>query len=677
MSDGPGTFSRSKSLYIAAVAGLFLILACELWLSIARLSQTVDEGAHLYAGYQYWKVRDYGLNPEHPPLLKFIAAIPLLPMQLQQPHPPTTFSSKAEEYIGGTQLLYGNDAERILLRARMSASVLSFFLAACIFAAGYEMFGAMAALFALLLCVFEPNLLAHGAQVTTDMAATATIFAAVYALYRYVKKPTIGRMLVLGLVLGVAAVAKFSAAALLPILVVCLVAETLRERLQKAASPEHPAARALFLRRSLGCLVAVLMAWAVIWGVYGFRYAARPGSLQLVPTLAQYALQLDSVWRAHFILWLAQHHLLPEAYLYGLVDMQVFGSQLSSFLLGKVHRGPTLPYFPMAFLMKSTLPVLLLVAALPFLRFRGGRPWREILFLAIPTVVFMGVSLLAAQNIGVRHILPIFPFVLLLAALAASALAQHSRAGAYAVAALLLVHVVSSVRTFPNYIAYGNEAIGGSSRTYRVLSDSNVDWGQGLIEVRSYLKKNHVTDCWFVALGGEVFSHVSYYQLPCKPLPSSFAKLVGAPLPVIPETVHGTLLVSGTEASGIFTGPGPLNPYGELLQRTPDAMIGDCILVFRGDFHLPLAAADGHASAASTLLQAGKVQEALAEAQTAVTLAPNAPDMQATLGMVLWKMGRSEEANQAFQNARRLAHTVDPDDWLKTDAMIASVQTAH
>ena len=122
MSDGPGALSRSKSLYVAATAALFLILACELWLSVARLSQTVDEGAHLYAGYQYWKVQDFGLNPEHPPLLKFIAAVPLLPMQLQQPHPPTTFSSKAEEYIGGGQLLYGNDAERVLLRARMSAS---------------------------------------------------------------------------------------------------------------------------------------------------------------------------------------------------------------------------------------------------------------------------------------------------------------------------------------------------------------------------------------------------------------------------------------------------------------------------------------------------------------------------------------------------------------------------
>jgi 4-amino-4-deoxy-L-arabinose transferase-like glycosyltransferase len=532
------------------------------------------------------------------------------------------------------------------------------------------------ALLALLLCVFEPNLLAHGAMVTTDMAATATIFAAVYALYRYVKKPTIARMLVLGLALGVAAVAKFSAAALLPIMVVCLLAETLRERLQKAASPEHPAL-ATFLRRSLGCLVALLMAWAVIWGVYGFRYVARPGSLQLFPSLAQYALQLPSVWQAHFILWLAKHHLLPEAYLYGLVDMQVFGSQLSSFLFGKVHQGPTLSYFPMTFLMKSTLPVLLLVAALPFLRFRGGRPWREILFLAIPAVVFMGMSLLAAQNIGVRHILPIFPFVLLLAALAASTLAQHSRAGTYAVGALLLFYVVSSVRTFPNYIAYGNEAIGGSSRTYRVLSDSNADWGQGLIEVRSYLKKNHVTDCWFVALGGETFSHTSHYQIPCKPLPSSFEKVVGAPLPVIPETVHGTLLVSGTEASGIFSGPGPLNPYGEFLRRTPDAVIGGCILVFRGDFHLPLAAAEGHASAASALLQAGNVPQALAEAQTAVTLAPNAPDMQTTLGMMLFKMGRAEEAQQAFQNARRLAHTVDPDDWLQTNATIASIQPAH
>src|SRR5690348_1076015 len=109
---------RSRSVYVTVVAALFVVLAGELWLSVARLSQTIDEGAHLYSGYQYWRAGDFGLNPEHPPLVKFVAAAPLLSLPLQQPHPPR-FSSKIEEYAGGEQFIYGNDAGKLLFRARV------------------------------------------------------------------------------------------------------------------------------------------------------------------------------------------------------------------------------------------------------------------------------------------------------------------------------------------------------------------------------------------------------------------------------------------------------------------------------------------------------------------------------------------------------------------------------
>jgi 4-amino-4-deoxy-L-arabinose transferase-like glycosyltransferase len=666
---------RSRRTYATVVAILFAVFAGELWLSVAQLSQTIDEGAHLYSGYQYWRAGDFGLNPEHPPLVKFVAAAPLLSLSLQQPHPPR-FSSKAEEYIGGVQLIYGNNADKLLFRARVAVSIFSLLLASLVFVAGYEMFGATVALIALFLCVFEPNLLAHGALVTTDMGATVTIFGAVYAAYRYAKQPTLPRMIVVGLALGLAAIAKFSAIVLLPILGFALLVELGVRWRRNALTGQSP--RAMLhplLRLSLHIAAAILIAWTMVWTAYGFRYQARPAGMALSPTLVDYAQQLPSHVQTRIILWLAHWHVLPEAYLYGLVDVRVFGSQIPSFLLGRVHPGPTWKYFPLAFLIKATLPMLALLLLLPFVAKGWKSNRRELVYLSMAPILYLMISLAAPQNIGVRHILPMFPFVILLAAVSAWLLAQRSRAGYYAVLVLLLFSIVTSLRIFPDYLAYSNEAVGGPSHGYRLLTDSNVDWGQSIKEVREYVVNKHIQDCWFVPTGGAVFSNAKYYGIPCKPLPSMFERAVGGPLPIIPETVHGTVLVSATEAAGLFSGSGgSLDPYWDLLWRKPDDMIGHAVLVFHGDVHLPLAAAEGHESAAIRLLRAGKPEQALAEARTAVALAPSSPDAQATLGAVLWKQNQRDQAQQAFQTARTLAHTQDPEDLMQTDRMITSLQ---
>ena len=200
----------SRGLQAAEVACLLIVLALQLALSARRESQTWDEACHIFAGYNYWKNADFGDNPEHPPLVKLLATLPLLRLPLNVPPHPGVFS-KEEDFLTATQFVYSNDAEMILFRTRMAAALLTLLLGLLVFAAAKEMFGLIPAFLALALLVFEPNILAHGAVVTTDVGFSCFLLATVYAFYRYVKKTGAGRLALTRLAAGFGLATKHSA----------------------------------------------------------------------------------------------------------------------------------------------------------------------------------------------------------------------------------------------------------------------------------------------------------------------------------------------------------------------------------------------------------------------------------------------------------------------------------
>ncbi|MEO8096604.1 MAG: glycosyltransferase family 39 protein [Acidobacteriota bacterium] len=238
--------------HFAAAFSLLLVLAVELTLSVGQQSQTYDESVHLFSGYQYWKQRDFGANPEHPPLLRLVAALPLLALDLKVP-PVAVGATKVANETSAIDFIYRNttDADRILYCARMAASVFTYLLAVLVFLCGREMFGPGTGLLALLLLVFEPNILANGALVTTDIAETCLLFASVYAFYRHVKHPGMGRLLVCGVAVGLAWASKHSGVLVGPILILLAIAEILR---QKRTSHEHTGGVAIPVVRQAGRL---------------------------------------------------------------------------------------------------------------------------------------------------------------------------------------------------------------------------------------------------------------------------------------------------------------------------------------------------------------------------------------------------------------------------------------
>ena len=640
---------RRHTLYeIAAVCLLLIVLALQLFLSVRKESQTWDEANHIFAGYRSWTHGDYGLNPEHPPLVKLLATAPLLSSQPKVPALEERFF-KEDAFLRGKEFLYQNDPDKILARTRTAAAILTLLTALVVFFGTREMFGIGSAFLALTLLVFDPNLLAHGALITTDVGLSCFMFLSVYMFYRFVKSPSALRLILAGLAVGLVLAVKHTGLLILPILFLLTLCEII---LQKQFS-RH----ALKL---LGSLVLIaLIGWVVLWAFYRFRYDARPNGLQLNPPLAEYikGLEPHEAWP---ISTMARWHILPESYLYGLADVRLTANYYTSYVLGKVYAHGVWFYFPVAFLIKSTIGVLaLLLLSLVVLAARRFNPHREILFLIVPVVFYLIVALTVGMNIGVRHILVVFVFMYLIICGATRARGRKRRTWAYIVGVLVLVHVASSVMAFPNYLAYANELWGGPSQTHKYLTDSNSDWGQQLKSVGQYLNQRGVKECWFVYFAAGV-AEPSYYGIPCKPLPTINTLWLNEPIEV-PETINGPVLISASNLSGVEFGPGPLDPYGQFKLLKPTAVIDRGVFVFDGQFELPLAAAISKVQKAQNLAHANQLDQALQEARAAVALAPNAIQTQLALGDVLLAMGEVEQARACYEKALELAKTIEPE----------------
>lgn len=664
----------------AAVVLLMLVFAVELLVSARQDSQTFDEGTHIFAGCSYWKRGDFGVNPEHPPFAKLVATLPLLPLGLPV-QPARNIWFRAAASSGGLQFLYSHDADAILFRARAGASIFAIALALVVFFAAREMFGDGPALLALLVLVFEPVILANGALVTTDMGLTACLFAAVYLFYRYIRRPSISRLIFCGVVTGLALGTKHSALIILPMFVVLAVGEILLGRAaRKLPEPEEPGkTRRLTVLRLTGALVAIAaIAFTVLWSFYEFRYAARPQNGELVPPTAVFLQELNAPGRlargpasgptaaghsslqAGVIGFFERHHLLPEAYLYGLTDIAILTQRgRLSFVLGKLYlEGPWF-YFPVAFVIKTTLALMVLLILLIWAKdLRRRELRRALLFMTAPSLIYFAVAMHSKLDIGIRHVLPIYPFLIVLAGAGAWSLAHLSRRWAYAVAFILIFDVVSSVRAFPSYLPYSNEVWGGVPETHKYLSDSNVGWASGLKAVQKYVVDRHLTHCWFAY---DSFVDPAYYHIPCTPLPTLFSSLSQRPQEPLPKDIEGPVLLGSQALVGFDFGPGEMNPYQQFVDRHPDAVLRGEVLVFNGNFHVPKVAALSHFNAANSLWKSGHPGEAIVEAKAAAELDSNFWRTHELLASLYFKNKQMDEARSEYDTALRIYRTVEPE----------------
>ena len=212
--------------------------------------------------------------------------------------------------------------------------------------------------------------------------------------------------------------------------------------------------------------------------------------------------------------------------------------------------------------------------------------------------------------------------------------------------ALLAFGAINSARAFPNYIAFSNEVWGGTNNTYKVLSDSNVDWGQTLKQVNSYIKRNGIQRCWIAANGTPDIATAS---LPCRLLPAPFQWMDHA-TEDIPRSIDGTIFLSTQALPAEFP-----NMYEAIAGTKPTAIIGGAMLVYNGHFDLPRAAEWVHTTNSTFFFQHARLAEAIAEMRQTIAIDPTDPRSHFALGMYLAAAAQPEAAREELSECMRLA----------------------
>jgi len=525
-----------------------------------QLSATTDEGFHITSGYEYLRTGHVRLLDEHTPLVKALFAWPLLfvPDLPALEQAPGWTAGDLNRVAQETVLAY-RPIDRVIVPPRIAVALLTVLLAASVYRWAANAFGQDprsrgrgAGLLALTLFTFDPNLLAHGSLATTDMGAVAFIFWAVWAFWSYLQRPTRRRWWAAALLLGLAQGAKLTAALLLPVLAVLLLADAW-------ARGERHAKTWLWRLLSFGGMV--LAAALVVWALYLFEVRTLPDGWGGAPAPPSVRLRLTP--KALLGRWLplpAASHV--ERWLR--LQEHVSGGR-EAFLLGQNHKLGWPQYFPIAFVLKTPLPTLLFfLLTLGALLLGRRRSLTSELTLWLFPIVYSALSLTSTINIGYRHLLPILPFLFVstarlsspksarVAALVPPAGAERKGSGGgrfslrFSSCVLLLWLGVGTVRLHPHYLTYFNPIAGGPDQGYRFLADSNTDWGQTLKTLAAYQKRHNLGP---VRLSQFTFLDPAAYGVDYEPI----APMPGAP-PVLPRRFNpapGLYAISATTLDGV------------------------------------------------------------------------------------------------------------------------------
>ena len=414
-------------------------------------------------------------------------------------------------------------------------------------------FGALAAIIALTLFVFDPTVIAHGRYVKSDMLFTLLSFLAVIAWVSYVQRPRATALVAAGVALGLAAACKFSAVFLFPTLL--LLGLRLKWRGVRAWAA------------ATGIAVVVVLCF----------YA--PEAPKLIPvsrnerlTHADWHPLRDVIRRDTFtgkaLAWVGSRlGWRDHSLLVGVAQLEAEdNSGQPAFLFGEFSLTGWWYYFPAAFLVKTPVATL---AAIGLALVLGLIAWRPPNFLTLalllPVAIYLAIVMTSNLNIGIRHLLPIYPFLFVL--VGATLAAWNGKSKAVVVGVLGAALAAESLAIFPHYLAFFNVLSGGPANGPNLLVDSNLDWGQDVKKLKRYVDQHAIPRVCMAYFGT---ADLDYYGLPYDTLAHERAEAEAMSRDCV-------LAVSATLLEGVYL---PDDSFAWLRERKPTARVGYSIYVY-------------------------------------------------------------------------------------------------
>lgn len=506
----------TKILYIIAPFLVAIAIAITGYFSVAKKSYTFDEHRHLVRGIMLLETGDYRLNKHHPILANVLNAIP----QLFNPN----YKSP------GTNNDYWDDANkdayaRLLAevngsRKRFSLEVInpSRYVTIGLFAASVVLFyflikkefGIVPASGFTLLYAFSPNIFAHARLVTTDAMAVITIFLATWYLYKYLKYKTKGMLIAFIITSFLALLTKYGA---VPIAFVWVALIYYFEVfiIQKKKNKKKKLIKKLL--SGIPKVALIVVCWVVLLtAAYGFRFTTlaatnHDSKARTESHLHNFKKMFEPV---PFLIGPVQHFYMyvpvpfPE-YIQGFIENVVFHNSYGhgSFLYGDYRSDGWWYYFPLTMLAK--MPVTGLIGTLAVVgwgiwliikRYKSAKGFKKFIknmsklgpssaLIIVPAFYYM-LSMSSSINLGIRHILIVFPFIYVGAGILVEKILKKNLKYLFIIIPLGLWYVYSFVSIYPHYISYFNEIVGGPKNGYKYLLDSNLSWGQDELMVEEY-----------------------------------------------------------------------------------------------------------------------------------------------------------------------------------------------
>ena len=603
------------------LCGILLVLfAAIAWGAVQTKSPTADEPYHAVAGWLHLRQGGFRLDSEDPPLWNMWAALPNGGGSLRGDVDKQDWSalplSTSTEYTWVVDLLFrtsGNDGESFIARSRAMMLILSVLLGAAIagwtwgLARSVNSPPAVAACAAAALFCFDPNFLAHAALVKNDIAISLAMLGLIAVIWAVGRKLTVPRLLAMGLLSGIALTVKFTGPLVVLIGAAVLIVRALLPYPWTIInhSEKKPVRRLFFAAAAIAITAGISI--AIIWVVYGLRFAPTADAQSTFDLSATIQRTVERSWQADrsvgqslpsptqqdlaaaktpFVATAVQfadrHHLLPQAWLAGLLFTYQSSLVRGEFLCGQLSGTGWWWYFPFAIAVKTPLVTLAAITAalLAFaVRVKTNRSFDTLwaaAALILPSAIYLAAAMSLNLDLGLRHVLPIYPLLFALAGLCGGWLWQcKPKPARWIFSAALLGLMVESLSVYPNFIPFFNTFAGGSRGGLSLLSDSNLDWGQDL-KLLAQWQQQHPQEKLYLAYFGS--ADPAAYGIRYTNIQSGY-EFGPAPQAI---TSPGILAISATTLQGPYTprlnGRGM---YAPLWDFQPIGILGGSIYLFR------------------------------------------------------------------------------------------------